>query len=298
MKEEKIEKKESEEVVVSKGKHTFWKVFIFIFLLVIILLYCYARVWIHKYIFIQEYALVDEKLPSNFNGFKLAHFADIHYGKTTNVSELKKVVDNINMTNSDIVVFSGDLFDNGINLSDDSIEELKSNLSRIQAKLKKFAVIGDNDYEKKELYLNVMTSAGFIVLDNSSDLVFNGSSTPIQIAGFSSLQKQDYDVKKGLETTNKDVGYRILIAHEPEIVNQIDEENIDLVLCGHSLGGLISIPFGGGIFHKSYTSDYLNGYYEVNGVKLYVSSGIGTENLNFRFLNPPSINFYRFYNYQ
>ena len=39
------------------------------------------------------------------------------------------------------------------------------------------------------------------------------------------------------------------------------------------------------------------GKYQKNDTIMYVSSGIGTEKINFRFLNPPSFHLYRIYNY-
>ena len=36
-----------------------------------------------------------------------------------------------------------------------------------------------------------------------------------------------------------------------------------------------------------------NNYYKVNNTNLYISSGLGESNINFRLFNKPSINFYR-----
>ena len=41
---------------------------------------------------------------------------------------------------------------------------------------------------------------------------------------------------------------------------------------------------------------YTNPYYEKEGIKIYVSSGIGTDNIGIRFNNLPSINFFRISN--
>ena len=57
------------------------------------------------------------------------------------------------------------------------------------------------------------------------------------------------------------------------------------------------IPKIGPIIKKDYSENFLDDTYEQNQIKMYISSGIGTENINFRFNNMPSINLYRFYNY-
>ena len=70
-----------------------------------------------------------------------------------------------------------------------------------------------------------------------------------------------------------------------------------MVLAGHSLGGLIRIPFVGGVFKKENIGEYDQGMYTSGSSVMYVSNGIGTEDLSVRFLNIPSINLYRLYNY-
>lgn len=62
-------------------------------------------------------------------------------------------------------------------------------------------------------------------------------------------------------------------------------------------GGQINLPFIRNLFLPSGSKKYYNGYYNVNGSNLYVSSGIGTTNFKYRFNNKPSINLYRLTSY-
>lgn len=268
-----------------------------IFLFFMILIFSYSGFWIHKFITIKEYPIVKESLPSNFNGLKIIHFSDIHFGKTTNELEVEKVVKEINLTNPDIVIFSGDLFDSSINISDKNIDFLKRTLSQITAKQKKYAIKGDSDYQDIESYETIMKEAGFKILNNQNDLIFFDGTSPIQIAGVPSLQKEEINLDNIFKTDVTNVAYKILIAHEPIIINEI-KEDVDLILSGHSLGGLINIPGIGPILTKDYTENFQKDFYTKNKTTMIVSTGIGTENIRFRFNNPPSINFYRFYNYK
>ena len=141
-----------------------------------------------------------------------------------------------------------------------------------------------------------MESAGFRILENENELIFQDGSSPILIAGISSLQKEELNITNTFKTDVSNVAYKILISHEPIIRNKLNNE-VNLILCGHTLGGLIRIPKIGPIIKKDYSENFLNDTYEQNQIKMYISSGIGTENINFRFNNMPSINLYRFYNY-
>lgn len=280
-----------------KKKFSFFKKIGILLILILMITFGYARFWIHKFITIQEYPITVETLPSTFNGLKIVQFSDIHFGRTTNEAEVEKMVSEINRTNPDIVIFSGDLFDSSINLTDKNIDFLKSALSKIQAKQKKYAIKGDSDYLNIEAFEQIMSETNFKILDGQNELFFNGSNTPIQIAGIPSIQKEEINLENTFKTDVNNVAYKILIAHEPTIIKELGNTKVDLILSGHSLGGLVSIPYLGEIFKKTYTDEFQKGYYKKDDTTMYVSSGIGTEELSFRLFNQPSINLYRFYNY-
>ena len=80
--------------------------------------------------------------------------------------------------------------------------------------------------------------------------------------------------------------------HEPDYVDNIDVNKYNLILAGHSLGG-IYIPIRGKVNLPAGAQKYTNGHYKINDTDLYVSNGLGTDNIKFRIMNRPSINFYR-----
>lgn len=247
-------------------------------------------IYIHKIepsiITTKEYAIINEKIPKSFNGFKIAHFSDIHFGRTTNEQEVKKVTEKINEMNPDIVVFTGDLFDPYINLSDENKVFLKEELGKIHSTLGNFAILGDNDLSLEETFKNIMKEANFQILEKNTPIYYKGN-IPIYINGISSNQEIPLS-----EMTKKE--YQITLCHEPAIFDNIYSKS-DLILAGHSLGGLVRLPFTNGIFKFENTNNYILGEYEKESSKLIVSNGIGTENLSIRLGNLPTINLYRFY---
>ena len=260
---------------------------ILLFLIIILfLLFIYARYINTKGLVVHESAIVNENMSDDYNGFKIVHFSDIHYGRTTLEEDLSNIVEEINMLKADIIVFTGDLFDSN-NISDDDIKLVTKYFNQLEARLFKFAVIGDYDQKYLEEFQSILENSNFILLDNISYLIYDNSNTPINIVGLintndiSDLYNNDY--------------FTITLVHEPDSINNIN--NSDLVFAGHSMGGQIKIPFIGGIIKKDGATNYINDYYEVNNQMLYISSGIGTERFSFRLFNKPSINFYRLYNY-
>ena len=65
-----------------------------------------------------------------------------------------------------------------------------------------------------------MESAGFRILENENELIFQDGSSPILIAGISSLQKEELNITNTFKTDVSNVAYKILISHEPIIRNK------------------------------------------------------------------------------
>ena len=278
-------------------KKRIWLRILLVFLAIIALFWIYLFFIEPKMLVIQEYAVVDEMIPDSFNGFKIVQFSDIHFGRTTNEQEVTNVVEKINLLKPDILVFTGDLFDEYITLSDDNIAFLKESLKATTATLGKYAIKGDSDYLNIEKFEEIMQAAGFTILENQNIPIYYQGTTPIYLSGIPSVTQGNQDLTKAFIKESDGKFYQILLTHEPILFQEVTNQ-ANLILAGHSLGGLIRIPFLGGLIEKENVGNYEYGKYESGSATMYVSNGIGTENLSFRFLNIPSITLYRLYNYE
>ena len=92
--------------------------------------------------------------------------------------------------------------------------------------------------------------------------------------------------------------YKILLTHFPDNIDTIlnTNNNINLILSGHSLNGSINIPYLKKLFLPPNAKKYYEPYYKINNTNIYISNGIGVDKINFRLFNHPSINFYRIKN--
>ena len=258
---------------------------LFWLIIIMVLIFIYARYINTHGLITKEIAVVDSQLNSAYNGLKIVHFSDLHYGRTTLEDDLKEIIQEINLLKPDLIVFTGDLFDDH-KMKDEDIKTVTKYLEQLEARLFKLAVIGDYDQEYLETYQTILEDSNFILLDNSSKLVYDNSDIPINLVGLTNTN----DIKELYENDY----FTITLVHEPDSITSLDGSN--LVFAGHSLGGQIKIPFIGGIIKRDGANKYINDYYEVSGQQLYISSGIGTQDFSFRLFNKPSINFYRLYN--
>ena len=264
-------------------KHIGIKIFC-CFIILSVMIYLYAR-YLNPYEFkTHEVAIYNELIPKNYNGFKIVQFSDLHYGRTTDEAKVKKIITELNNLNADVIIFTGDLFD--YKPSSEEITLITKYLKKINAKLAKFAIIGDYDQKYLNDYTTILTNSNFTLLDNSSQLIYNKSTIPLNFIGITDTSMID-------ELYNNEY-FNITLMHEPDNVAKLF--NTPLAFAGHSLGGQIKIPFYGGIRKTNGANTYIDAFYQVNDISLYISSGLGTEKFSLRFLNPPSVTLYRLYN--
>lgn len=238
-----------------------------------------------------NYYEIKGDVPNSFTDLKIVHFSDILYKHDDKNQDklLNKLVEKINEEKADIIIFSGDLLKNNTSYNDTDYENLKKYLSSMQASLFKFAVLGDNDESYLDKCKDLLYESEFKLLDNENMLLFYKDNTPINVIGLTNTKDIDNLFKPDTE-----VSYNLVITHQPDKINNLNNQDVDVMLSGHSLGGIIHLPYFGGLIKKEGATNYVNDYYKVNDTDLYVSNGVGYNNFNFRLLNRPSINVYKF----
>lgn len=250
---------------------------------------------------VREYRYVNNKIPANFDGLKIIHFSDLHYGSTMLEDDLKTIKDKINERKPDIIVFTGDLIDKKNKLSKKEQEYLINELKEMNASIGKYAIMGDEDEE--DIY-TIYSQSDFALLKNESDLVYKDNNQPILIVGLSSFISDQQDIVKGFgyfqqEGADQNI-FNITLMHEPDSIEEItaNYQNADLILAGHSHNGYIRTPINKIPLDRKFgAKKYPNDYYKVGSTDLYVSGGLGTNNsIGIRLFCRPSINLYRLSN--
>jgi len=273
-----------------------WLKFSISVILIIIGIVLYARFIGTMGFDTKEYTLYEDNLPVGFDGIKIVHFSDLHYNRSITESKVNKIIEEINLINADIVVFSGDLIDKDMNITPDDYEFLTVAFSKIKSKYGKYSILGNHDYKEYDDVLKVFVDSGFKYLENSYEIIYNKNNEKIFVGGIGNVSYNLDDVDKTMEYFNNgnDIDYKIMLVHEPDISDEIvDNYNVDLILAGHSHNGQVRLPIIGALYTPPGAKKYYDEHYLIDGTNLYISSGIGVSNINYRLWNRPSINFYR-----
>lgn len=284
-------------------KKILWGIGIFILIISGIILY--ARFFGTSGLYIKEYKVTNSSIPDSFYGAKIVQISDIHYGRTIKKQELQNMVDKVNQLKPDIIVLTGDLIDKDTMLTDKMATVISDILKQLTASIGKYAITGNHDY-KFDKWATIISDSGFMNLNDRYDIIYNNSTKPIFLGGLSTntYQKEktleekikvmnDYFATRTEENQNSFPDYKILIMHEPDYVEEVNPENYDLILAGHSHDGQVKLPGIGAVILPNGAKKYHKNYYNLNGTDFYISSGIGTSRYNFRLFNRPSINLYR-----
>lgn len=276
----------------NKQKNKKRNLFIYI-LFFLALLFLYGYYIEPNNLIIKEYKIENKDIPDSFDGLKIIHFSDVHYGSTVNAKYLKEIVELINKQDPDIVIFTGDFLDKRFNLTDKEIESAKNELNKIESTLGNFAVSGNHDMVYPEDFKTIF-SENFTLLENEEKLLYYKESTPISLVGFTDAleTKVNYEI---LEKEN--TYFRFILAHEPDEYDKIKNYDFDILLSGHSHNGQVRLPFIGAIYTPTGSKKYYENYYKLDNREIFISNGIGTSGIDVRFLSTPSINLYRIYAY-
>ncbi len=265
-----------------------WKI-IFGILIFILLLFICLRFIGTKGLIIKEYKVVNKNIDTSFYGFKIVHFSDLHYGMSVDEKVLSNLVDKINKTKPDIVVFTGDLIDKKKNYTESDTKLLTKYLSKIKSSYGNYYVNGDDD-ENINSFDSIMVNSNFKSLNNNYEVITSEKNKKILISGISTNAniKIFNDIFK-----DDDYSYKIIMMHYPDNYDLISKYNFDLVLSGHSHNGQVRLPYIGALVKMNNSKKYYDPYYRINDTDMYISGGIGNSKVNLRLFNTPSFNLYR-----
>ena len=273
------------EIEVEKEPH-FFRTLFFIILLIVVLLIIYGMFLGNRGLILKEYEIKDKSIPESFNNLKIAHFSDILYDKNDDLEFFEDIIKKINDKKVDIIIFSGNLTKGNYKFEEKESDRIINELRKLNSTYGKYYVTGPNDKDDPS-YDSIMQNSGFTNLNDSKDIIYSKKKEQILLVGMNIPGAYINDLLK-----DNTVEYKIITFSESDNIEQVKDYNFNLALSSNSLNGQVNIPIIKDFFVRDGSKKYINPYYRVNNTDLYISSGIGTDNLDFRLFNKPSVNIY------
>jgi len=240
-------------------------------------------------------------VQKSFDGKTIIQFSDTHLGPDYSVDQLQSLVDRMNLLKPDMVVFTGDLFDNYAEYGSKNRKLAQKVLAKIEAPLGKYAVYGNHDRGGggSRVYKEYMEEAGFMVLVNEVHTITSANGERLTITGLDDFLLGRPMIERTLQSLRPQ-DFNLLLVHQPDVADRFADYPVDLQLSGHSHGGQVRIPFLKPLVTTSLGNKYIEGLYSLEGqirpMTLYVNRGIGTTRLPIRLFERPELTVIRLVN--
>ena len=212
----------------------------------------------------------------------LLHLADLHFSTAVPLEHIRKAISLGLAEKPDIACITGDFITD--RLTDE--EAFANELARLPATLPTYATMGNHDggrwagqhggYPTSDELRAFVSGTGIRVLHNQT-IVVEGAGTRLTLTGLGDAWAGDFQPQEAFAQMPRGTDGHLVMSHNPDTKDGLSEQTWDLLLCGHTHGGQVALPFvGGGHFAPVRDSRYVDGLYDWEGRKLYVTRGIGS----------------------
>jgi|SRR5919199_1686072 predicted MPP superfamily phosphohydrolase len=237
-------------------------------------------------------------LPENLQGSKLVQLTDFHYdGLLLSEQLLTQAIEATNQAKPDLVVLTGDF----VTHIPSPIHKLAERLKRLQSRAGIYAVLGNHDlyfpYSKHEI-TTALTDVGIQVLWNQ---VVYPLGPGLALVGLPDFWSSEFDPAVVMDRLDAQIP-RIVLSHNPDSAEKLQQWRVDLQLSGHTHGGQVVLPGRGSVPTWIYASrhkipeflwpwipflkgkwpkvvrhwEWAQGLHQVGANRLYVNRGLGT----------------------
>ena len=226
-----------------------------------------------------------KNLEPALQGLKIVHMSDIHLRPFTQIDFIREAIALSNSLQPDVVALTGDY----VTDEADSIIELAPALGQLDAKYGVFASMGNHEVWTNPVLIRAcLESAGLSVLVNEG-ITLQVDQQAIYIAGIDAYMDGNPDLNAALEKSPPGAPV-VLLAHEPDPADSYSRDGrVSLQLSGHTHGGQICLPGVRPIAKTPHGEKYYKGLYNVNGMWVYTTRGIGTGPIPHRINCPPEV---------
>lgn len=230
-------------------------------------------------------------LPPAFRGLRILQLSDIHSGSFDNADKVARGIDMALAERPDIIFFTGDL----VNNHTDEVLPYVELLSRLQAPMGVYSILGNHDYgdyaswpspeakaENLQRLKDIQASMGWTMLNNTNTVLERGGQR-IALIGVENWSAKLHFPKYGdlAEAYRgvEELPFKILLSHDP---SHWDAEvrprygDIDLMLAGHTHGMQFGVEIPGFRWSPAqYAYKEWAGLYREGAQRLYVNRGYG-----------------------
>lgn len=259
---------------------------------ILLLLAAAVSVWLawgNKAIETVVYPVSSGRLPSAFDGFRIAQVSDLHNDEMGKQNEA--LLDDLRAAAPDLIAVTGDLLDSRVPDEQICLDFLEEAVRIAPV----YFVTGNHEGRLYDLYPSFekqMQQLGVRVLNNEAVPV-QRNGEEILIAGFADPNTAQDPGEKRITYLQEwtQSNFTVLLSHRPELFAEYVQGGADAVLTGHAHGGQVRVPFVGGLYApgQGILPVYDAGRFAEEQTVMIVSRGIGNSLFPLRVNNRPEL---------
>lgn len=244
---------------------------------------------------VTEYQLGYNNLPESFNGYRIVQLSDLHLQQFG--ADNERLLNKVKAQNPDLIVLTGDFINR--NTSGEDLNQsvsLRAFFEELAPIAPAYFVTGNHEWasgEQAELE-SILTAAGIKCLKNEFTLLERGGDQ-IVLAGVDDPNgPADMTTPTELVSNIREScpeSFVVFLGHRDDWLERYPMLDVDIIFCGHAHGGIVRLPFAGGVLGTSFNlfPKYDAGVFNEGGYDMVLSRGLGNNVPVPRFLNPPQI---------
>lgn len=252
----------------------------------------------HRFVVVEERF----KLPNLKKNCRFVMISDLHntvYGD--NNDRLINAVDSIK---PDFIIIAGDMV---TSVEHESMEPAIMLINELAKRYRIYYALGNHEskmktqrdrfgdkYERLRASLN---GKNIIFLENERcildeyNLAITGLDLDLRYYAHFKKRRMDNDYLEKTINSAESGTCNLLVAHNPDYFPEYAKWGADLVLSGHVHGGIMRLPYLGGVIAPSYRlfPEYDGGIFEYGSSKMLLGRGMGSHTIPLRIFNPAEL---------
>jgi uncharacterized protein len=226
---------------------------------------------------VNHYTLSFKNLPKMFDGYKIVHLADLHVDCIPGIENT--LAEKLAELKCDLCVITGDYREKTHGGYKQILGPMRKIIGSIKSQDGILAILGNHD---TYLMVDDFEKMGMRVLVNETVRI-NRKGERLNITGVD--DPNTYYTDSALVVLEEEhPGFKILLAHSPELFDLAQKNDYQMYLTGHTHGGQISLPGGRAIVtHIKTGKKYYRGVWRINGMTGFTNQGCSASGIPVRF---------------
>lgn len=239
-----------------------------------------------------------EDLPASTKGTRIVQLSDLHYdGFRLSEELLEQAIITSNQAEPDLVVLTGDFITN----DPAPIYKLIKRLKKLQSRTGIYAVLGNHDIWYRTAQAEVTAALKNIDIKVLWNQIAYPLGKDLPLVGLAEYWSKAFNPASVMNQIDDTIP-RIVLSHNPDTAEILQQWRVDLQLSGHSHGGQIVLPEIGPlvVYYKEFARripkevrqfipflkpdyakvlenwEWAQGLHKIGKNQLYVNRGLGT----------------------